>query len=81
MNLNKIHLSILKFICQILAQSDKVDRPFCNIVEHLAKDMDSQKQIDMIFLKLLILSSINAYLQNYSITESKIKYITGYLIG
>ena len=37
-----------------------------NIVEHLAKDMDSQKQIDMIFLKLLILYPINAYLQNYS---------------
>ena len=50
-----------------------------NIVEHLAKDMDSQKQIDMIFLDFSkafdILYPINAYLQNYSITELIIKYI------
>ena len=32
MNLNKMHLSILKFICQILAQSDKVDRSFCKVI-------------------------------------------------
>ena len=36
-----------------------------NTVEHLAKDMDSPKQIDVISLKHLILYPINAYLQNY----------------
>ena len=41
--------------------------PNWSCIEHLAKDMDSHKQIDMISLIHLILYTINIYLQNYSI--------------
>ena len=58
-----------------------------NIVEHLAKDVDSQKQIDMIFLdyskafNTVPHACTQRLLTKLQITELIIKYITGYLIG
>ena len=53
------------------------------IVKHLAKDTDSQKQIDMIFLDFSkVFDTVpHQHLPNCDIMELTIKYITGYLIG
>ena len=55
-----MHLSTLRFMCQILAQSDKVDRSFCKVIlSPVFDEIHESVQVNNIYLCFARINNID----------------------